>query len=310
MNEKISIIVPIYNVEKYLRRCLDSLINQTYSNIEIILVNDGSPDNCTSICEEYYNKDKRIVIVNKENGGLSDARNYGLNKSTGRYILFVDSDDYISFDMITYLAYLIDVHDCDCSCCNYVKTRMDSCDFDCDGEITVFDNGVDACKAMMKKYHFMTTAWAILIKRDIAKKYPFPVGHNQEDEYTTYKYYFSSKRVVVSTRRMYAYFQNDAGIMKTETNKNIVEMKNALIERVEFFKEKNKSLYGTSLVVLSRYILRHVALETIKIDGNLKQYLMNDIHNKEEKIKMKLFIVLYLIFGNVVIKLFKKRFLQ
>ena len=96
LQEKISVIVPIYNVEDYLHRCVDSIINQTYTNLEIILVDDGSPDNCLKICDEYAKKDSRIKVVHKKNGGLSDARNAGLEIATGEYIGFVDSDDYIS----------------------------------------------------------------------------------------------------------------------------------------------------------------------------------------------------------------------
>lgn len=92
---KISVIIPIYNVEKEIHRCVDSVINQTLEDIEIILVDDGSPDNCSIICDEYGEKDKRVRVIHKENGGLSDARNVGLLESSGEYILFVDSDDYI-----------------------------------------------------------------------------------------------------------------------------------------------------------------------------------------------------------------------
>ena len=91
---KISIIVPIYNVEKYIRKCIESIINQTYRNIEIILVDDGSPDNCGKICDEYAKKDSRVKVIHKKNGGLSDARNKGTEVATGEYIMYVDSDDY------------------------------------------------------------------------------------------------------------------------------------------------------------------------------------------------------------------------
>ena len=100
MNELVSIIVPIYNVEKYLEKCIISLINQTYKNIEIILVNDGSPDNSLDICKKYQLKDERIVILDKSNGGLSDARNYGIERAKGKYITCVDSDDYVSNDYV------------------------------------------------------------------------------------------------------------------------------------------------------------------------------------------------------------------
>lgn len=96
----VSIIVPIYKVEPYLRRCVDSIVCQTYTNLEIILVDDGSPDTCPQICDEYANKDKRIVVIHKKNGGLSDARNAGLNSCKGEYISFIDSDDYVDYDFI------------------------------------------------------------------------------------------------------------------------------------------------------------------------------------------------------------------
>ena len=97
--KKISVIIPIYNVEKYLKRCIESIIKQTYSNLEIILVDDGSPDGCAKICVEYNNKDERIVVIHKKNGGLSDARNAGLKVATGEIISYIDSDDYVDLDM-------------------------------------------------------------------------------------------------------------------------------------------------------------------------------------------------------------------
>ena len=96
MKQLITIIVPIYKAEKYLDKCIESLVNQTYTNIEIILVNDGSPDNCFSICEKWKRIDDRIVVLNKENGGQSDARNAGMKIAKGKYFIFVDSDDYLS----------------------------------------------------------------------------------------------------------------------------------------------------------------------------------------------------------------------
>ena len=95
MEKKISIIIPVYKVEKYLDKCVESVVNQTYKNLEIILVDDGSPDNCPKMCDEWAEKDKRIKVIHKENGGLSDARNFGIEKATGDYLMFLDSDDYL-----------------------------------------------------------------------------------------------------------------------------------------------------------------------------------------------------------------------
>ena len=106
-NEKVSIIVPVYKVEEYLESCVNSIIAQTYSNIEIILVDDGSPDKCPEICEALKKKDKRIKVIHKQNGGLSDARNFGVKAACGEYVLYVDSDDVIEADMVEHLVKLI-----------------------------------------------------------------------------------------------------------------------------------------------------------------------------------------------------------
>lgn len=110
MNYKVSIIVPVYNVEKYIHKCIDSILAQTYRNLEIILVDDGSPDNCGKICDEYASNDNRIIVIHQKNGGLSAARNAGLNKSTGNFIVFVDSDDYLESSAIE-------------DCIHYIKTN-------------------------------------------------------------------------------------------------------------------------------------------------------------------------------------------
>lgn len=121
----VSIIVPIYNVEKYLHRCLDSLINQTYKNLEIILVNDESPDNSSVICEQYKSNDSRIILINKKNGGLSDSRNFGLEISQGDYILFVDSDDYIERNMVENLLNVVVSENLDIAICGYYADFVD-----------------------------------------------------------------------------------------------------------------------------------------------------------------------------------------
>ena len=121
MNSLISVIVPIYNVEKYLDRCVESIINQTYKNLEIILVDDGSPDNCTQMCDDYAKKDSRIRVVHKENGGLSDARNAGMEVATGEYVSFIDSDDYISLDFYETLFQTMIDNDSDIVECSVVK---------------------------------------------------------------------------------------------------------------------------------------------------------------------------------------------
>ena len=117
MEDLITIVVPVYKVEKYIDRCVTSILNQTYKNLQIILVDDGSPDNCGKICDEYAKKDNRIEVIHKENGGLSDARNAGINIAKGKYIAFVDSDDYVSNDYIEYMYKILKKENAKISIC-------------------------------------------------------------------------------------------------------------------------------------------------------------------------------------------------
>ena len=128
---KVSVIVPVYKVEKYLNKCVDSIINQTLEDIEIILVDDGSPDNCGKICDDYAQKDNRIVVIHKTNGGLSDARNAGLEVARGEYIGFVDSDDYIAPEMISLLYGVCKKNSTDIAGCDlaYVYETTDRVDY-------------------------------------------------------------------------------------------------------------------------------------------------------------------------------------
>jgi glycosyltransferase involved in cell wall biosynthesis len=119
MSDLISIVVPVYNVESYLEKCIDSILNQSYSNFELILVNDGSTDNSGKICSDFEKKDSRIKVINKDNGGLSDARNHGIDIASGRYITFIDSDDFVEVDYIFYLYNLLKKYGTKISICAY-----------------------------------------------------------------------------------------------------------------------------------------------------------------------------------------------
>jgi len=141
MSELITIIVPIYKVEEYLRRCVDSILKQTYKNLEVILVNDGSPDGCGAICDEYATLDGRIEVIHKTNGGLSDARNAGIEVAHGSYVSFVDSDDWIHQEYIGKLYDLLRETNSDISVCNFIKTSSDNIELEITtGEIFEFTN--------------------------------------------------------------------------------------------------------------------------------------------------------------------------
>ena len=156
----ISVIVPIYNVEKYLDRCVDSIINQTYKNLEIILVDDGSPDNCPQMCDDYAKKDSRIKVVHKENGGLSDARNVGMEVATGEYVSFIDSDDYISLDFYETLLETIVDNDSDIVECGVVKFYEDNSfdKYSDDLKVTNYDT-VDGLEGLINENPFKQHVW-------------------------------------------------------------------------------------------------------------------------------------------------------
>lgn len=214
--EKISIIVPVYNVEKYLNKCINSIVRQTYENLEIILVNDGSTDNSASICEEWKKKDGRIVVVHKKNGGLSSARNAGLRVVTGAYVAFVDSDDWIETNMYAKLYKMLQDHpSCQIAKCEeqqvsevkeqklsrikkpkieeWDKTQMLSFFFRINGEAS------------------NTGVWKYLIRKEILKGFTF-INTLNEDVEASYEFCKRASRMVVTNERLYAYVQKDDSI--------------------------------------------------------------------------------------------------
>ena len=311
MNGLISIIIPVYNVEKYLDRCLESVVSQTYNNLEIILVDDGSTDSSSRLSDDWAKKDKRINVFHKENGGLSDARNYGVTKSKGTYIFFVDSDDCISEKTIEILNDLLTKNDADIACCNYVKFSNEEPDYSFENDCLVLDGGEQACTAMMRQKTFMITAWGNLVKREIVVNNPFPVGRYQEDEATTYKYYYASQKTVVTDAKLYGYFYNEKGIMKSPENrkKNTLDLLKSLEEQLDFFEAAQANdLYK---LVFTRYIRCYLESITKKyIDKDkqtFKSVIKYDKKNCKESKRFKFFLFTVSIFGNLPLLLAYKK---
>ena len=173
--EKISIVVPIYNVEKYLERCIKSIINQTYKNLEIILVDDGSKDNCYNICEIYKKQDNRIVVIHKENGGLSDARNVGLLNSTSELICFIDSDDYVQKDYIEMLYNNLIEFKADISVCGFSHEREGQKSKYEKREYTETYDSQEALKKMINlNSNFSVCAWNKLYRKKLFDNIEYP----------------------------------------------------------------------------------------------------------------------------------------
>ncbi len=209
----ISVIVPVYKVENYIDKCIQSILAQTYPDFELILVDDGSPDNCPKICDNYALKDERIRVLHKTNGGLSDARNEGTKIANGEFVTYIDSDDYVSKEYLETLVYLLNKYDADIAVTGInVFDEGGIPKLSSSKRIYVY-SGTEALNKMLYQDTLDTSACAILLPIEIAKRYPFPYNKYHEDEFTTYKYYSNVNKVVVTTEELYFYLQRKGSIM-------------------------------------------------------------------------------------------------
>lgn len=210
----ISVIVPVYNVEKYLNKCIESIANQTYKNLEIILVDDGSTDSSGAICDQWAKKDDRIKVIHKENGGLSDARNKGLYIASGNYIGFVDSDDWIDYEMYEKLLSLSKSYNADISSCGVLKIwdNNETRKLTKDNGLQVLNN-IESMEALIESSYLIQTVWNKLYKRRILNGLEFPYGLIHEDEFWTWKAISHSSKTVTTDEPLYYYFQHKESIM-------------------------------------------------------------------------------------------------
>lgn len=215
MNEIVSVIVPVYNVERYLWQCIQSILLQSYDNLEIILVDDGSPDNCGKMCDEFAATDIRIKVIHKQNGGLSDARNVGIEMATGKYITFVDSDDYIMPDMINRLLNVAKNENVDIVQCGYRRTKNNFYTEKSFGQVTnskyiVYSD--NKMTAYLKDCIITTVTWGKIYKTSLFDKIRFPKGRLHEDVFTTYKIIHEAHTVAIIDYVGYIYRINENSI--------------------------------------------------------------------------------------------------
>lgn len=210
MEPLISIVIPVYNVEKYLAKCLESVMAQTYRNFEAVLVDDGSTDRSGEVCEEYAGRDGRFKAFHKENGGLSDARNYGVERASGELVSFVDSDDYVAPDYLEYLWHLMEKHGCDVSGARPRRvTEGEAFEFKAAG---ITEEKADAGRAIEIVCYTTMAACAKLYKRELLLKQKFPKGRLYEDIATTYRILARCGSAAFSDREIYAWVQREGSI--------------------------------------------------------------------------------------------------
>lgn len=240
MAAKISVIVPVYKVEPYITRCLDSITNQTYRNLEIILVDDGSPDRCGEICDEYASQDSRIRVIHKSNGGLSDARNYGIDVATGDYLAFVDSDDYIATDMYEKMLGRLQQDDSDMVICNYYRFNEGSAPehgyINLPDRVLLKDEAFDFYLQIGGDY---VSAWNKLYKRGIFADLRYPIGKIYEDTFVICEVLNRCARISHMNDPFYYYVMRSGSILHATFSVKNLDIGEAFINQYHFAKRMN-----------------------------------------------------------------------
>lgn len=303
---KISVIVAVYNVEKFIRKCLDSIINQTMKDLEIILVNDGSTDGSGKICDEYAKLDKRIIVIHKENGGPGSARNVGLDIATGEWIAFVDSDDYIDKDMYKLLYENAINYKCDISACYFEYINKNN--------ISLYNaNRKLGITGIYKEDEFLkllyensetnlicVCVWNKLYRNIVFKELRFKdIIH--EDEEILNNIYQNNYSIYITELPLYKYLQNVNSIVNKPISKNNFVFLDILFNRIDIFRNKDLNLYNNALI---NYSELNIAFYNVakKLEFDYKRYkkdfnslIFKIIKNKDIKIKTKLRYCIYYI---------------
>ena len=281
MSELVSIIVPVYNVENYIDRCVESLVNQTYRNIEIILVNDGSLDDSLTLLEKWEMKDRRVVVVNKKNGGLSDARNAGMKVAKGDYYLFIDSDDFVDIHMCEQMVSSLHEHESDIVVCD-MKYLYD------DGEEKFASGGDFVCENVIENPKLITinnSACNKLYKKELFEDVQFPVGRYYEDLALIPSLLYKAKRVSKVDEPFYIYYQRRGSIAHS-ANKKIFHIYDAIKDDIDYVKS-----HGNEENVIEElkhfYIIHGLDLTTLRIKDfdNKKvraRYLRENMNHLEQ----------------------------
>lgn len=299
----ISVIVPVYNAEKYIHRCVDSIINQTYTNLEIILVDDGSPDNSGVICDEYAEKDDRIVVIHKENKGVYTARNAGLDICTGEYIAFVDSDDYIESEMYEIMLSESLKDNVDICVCQWQYENQDGQRII---DLNKINNTIYGKKTSIEFAEYLygssyengvvCAAWNKLYRKEIFETTRF-YGRYIEDDRIHSEILSRDYSIFVLTDRLYIYCQNGDSLTNKPFREETLLFLDVLSERMKFFSANEKLLYNTRKLYCNMYIEYYYKAKNANIkmtdikefDKSLKALIGSGYVNVKFIIRMLLF---------------------
>ena len=311
MEDLISIIVPVYNVEQYLDKCLDSLTNQTYKNLEIILIDDGSTDSSGKKCDEWKQKDTRITVIHKQNSGVSSARNMGLNKSTGTYVIFIDSDDYCDIKMIEKLYFLIKKYNSEMAICsfyylydNYLKEAKKLKNLLKMNKTTFLDN--------INQDYYKGYLWNKLLKKELLKNLQFDENkYICEDMFFVINYLENCNNIIYTDQSLYYYRQNNNSVMHNMNLNKVYHHVKSLDEIITLIKERYHSKIYYSLEVENIYIASNLKYyikknnkndeRIIFINNTIRKYIKDGCIKKEKRLIQKIKIIFCVYFNNLYI---------
>lgn len=314
----ISIIVPVYNVEKYLEKCVESLTSQTLKDIEIILINDGSQDLSGNICDSLSKNDSRIKVIHKENGGLSDARNIGIDLAVGEYLAFVDSDDWCEPKMFEMLYNLAIKYKADIVQGDYIEAYDEECTIDnIQEEISKYSANEILEELYGSKYPKAVVVWNKIYKKKLFDKIRFPKGKLHEDEFTTYKLFHKANLIIDTNFPLYYYRQRPGSIMNSEFNIRRLDKLEALNKRYEYFIENglddlaNKTQANLCGIMKDSYFfindskIRNKILILKKLKSEMRENYFNFIKNKEITLKGKITLTLCILNGKLFCNIYR-----
>lgn len=237
----ISVIVPVYRVEEYLERCVKSILSQTYKNLEVILVDDGSPDQCPAICDACAEKDARVKVIHQENKGLSGARNAGIDAASGEYLAFVDSDDYVNPHFIEELYQLLQDTGCAIGQCRFSYVKGDGLVEEGDSAFCIYrgESLMEQLYGPEEKATCFVVAWNKLYRAELFKEtgIRYPEGRIHEDEATTYRLFHEAKKLAFLDRALYGYYTENGGSITSVFSAKRLQWLTAHEERIAFFKK-------------------------------------------------------------------------
>lgn len=283
----ISVIVPVYKVEPYLRECVDSILNQTFGDFELILIDDGSPDRCPDICDNYKKIDERIIVVHKENGGLSSSRNAGLDIARGDYISFIDGDDYVDCHFLNILYKRIKDTNSDCVACNFARISENGNLLDENSNSREFVISAELYYDSEYNDAIFMVAWNKLYKASIFEKLRYPVGKIHEDEFVIDRIIYKSKKIAYTPKPLYFYRQRPGSIMQTENNleKTIVLME-LYYDKTKFFSDiENLTLSNKYYIRAFNILIKNYKCLHKNKDYKIIFFKMKKIYKKRKKSK-------------------------